>query len=143
MGIYKTKAKRLSGTRYREIYDEAFSLYGYITKRTKRRPYVRSTCFRGEKVFIDLFKKHLHEKNWRDRARRLRFFPAAIELIRYGTIKPETKRNPNIPSEILHRFTGMTADGHIFYVQIKEDRRTGNKSLLSVFPEQKHDKIKR
>lgn|SRR3989338_1116879 len=143
MHVYKTKAKRLSGTRYREIYDAAFGLYSIIQKHTKRRPYVRSAYFQKQKVFIDVFRGHLHEKNWRDRARRLRFFPAAIELLQYSRLSPESKPNPNSKEETLHRFTGQTADGHVFYVQVKDDTRSGNRSLLSVFPEQKHDTIRR
>lgn len=64
---YKTKARRVSGTRYRDVYDEAFSLYEAIRKRTKRRPYIRSVYFRKQKIFVDLFWQHLHDKNWRDR----------------------------------------------------------------------------
>ncbi len=143
MQTYKTKSKRLHGTRYKEVYDEAFGLYEQIKKRTKRRPYVRSSYFRKQKVFLDLFWSHLHEKNWRDRARRLRFFPAAVELIRNTTIPPESKDNPNHKNEILHRFTGVTHDGHIFYIHIRENKRNGNKSIFSVFPEQKQDKISR
>ena len=36
---------------------------------------------------------------------------------------------------MLHRFAGITADNHLFYVQIKEDKRKGQKWLISVFPE--------
>lgn len=134
MQAYKTKFKRISGTRYKEVYDEAFNAYLKIRKRTKRRPYIRSTYFKKDKVFLDLFWRHLHDKNWRDRARRIRFFPAAIDLIRHIIINPKTKENPNNRNEILHRFNGRTAEGHLFYVQIKECKKTNKKSFLSVFP---------
>ncbi len=137
MQFYKTKNKRISGTKYREVYDSAFYEYKKIKKQSKRRPYIRSSYFAKQKIFIDLFKTHLHQKNWRDRARRARFFPATIELLRNTKIPPISKENPNKKHEILHRFKGKTNEGHIFYVQVREDKRTGNKSLFSVFPEQK------
>ena len=137
MQIYVTKSKRIPGTKYREVYDSAFWKYEQIKKQSKRRPYIRSVYFSKQKIFIDLFKTHLHQKNWRDRARRARFFPAAIELLRNSRIPPISKQNPNKKHELLHRFKGKTSDGHIFCVQIREDKRTGNKSLFSVFPKQK------
>jgi hypothetical protein len=138
--VYQTKAKRLSGTRYHDVYDEAFSLYKSIQQKSKRRPYIRSAYFKKQKIFIDLFRKHLHEKNWQDRLRRTRFFPAAIELLKNSKISPKSKQNPNKHNEILHRFRGETFDGYIFYIQIREDKRTGNKNLFSIFPEQKNIK---
>ncbi len=143
MTVFKTKTNRVPGTRYREVYDEAFGLFSIIKKKTKRRPYIRSSYFKGQKVFLDLFWRHLHEKNWRDRARRIRFFPAAVELMRNSKEEPQSKENPNDKSEILHRFTGITSDGHLFYVQVREEKRTGNKSMYSVFPEIQQDTIRK
>lgn len=139
--IYQTKQRRVAGTRYREVYDDAFYSYLKIRQSTKRRPYIRSIYFKQQKIFLDLFWRHLHEKNWRDRARRIRFFPAAIELIKYSSFLPISKPNPNHSNEILHRFIGSTRDGEIFYVQIREDTLTGNKSLYSIFPEKNQAKI--
>lgn len=135
MEAYRTKAHRVSGTRYRDVYDEAFGLYEVIRKRTKRRPYIRSFYFKKQKIFLDLFWQHLHDKNWRDRARRIRFFPAAVELLTNTRLSPYSKNNPNRKNEVLHRFLGITYDGHAFYVQVKEDRRKGTRCLFSVFPE--------
>jgi hypothetical protein len=42
--------------------------------------------------------------------------------------------NPNKRSEILHRFSGTTTHGEIFFVQIKEDLKKGQKHFISVFP---------
>ena len=56
------------------------------------------------------------------------------ELIKKSRVEPTTKENPNTPSELLHRFTGATKGNDIFFVHIKEDRRTGQKYLISVFP---------
>ena len=133
-GIYKTKTKQLPGTRYTDIYDQTFGLYDKIKKATKRRPYVRSTYFKKQKVFIEIFRQHLYQKNWQDRARRMKLFPAGIELIKNSKIAPKSNDNPNNTNETLHRFTGQTADGHLFYVQIKENKRNGEKSLTSIFP---------
>lgn len=129
---YKTKARRLSGTRYKEVYDEAFYVYDKIQRQTKRRPYVRSEYFRNEKIFIDTFWRHLHQKNWRDRARRLRFLPAAIEMLKHTRRKPTEKILSS--NENGYRFVGYTSDGHAFCVQIKQNMKNKEKSLISAFP---------
>ena len=134
MKIYQTKTRRFTGTRYDDIYDKAFCFHLLIKKKSKRRPYIRSAYFSKEKIFLDLFWRHLHQKNWRDRARRLRYFASAIELICWTRFDPISKQNPNKNSEIFHRFEGVTSDNYRFIVQIKEDKRTGQKHLLSVFP---------
>jgi len=137
MKSYKTKANKLTGKDYPDLYKRAFNLYRQIKQKTKRRSYVRSAYFKKDKIFLEIFWRHLHQKNWRDRKRRIRYFPCAIELARHSRIDPESKDNPNHSSEILHRFTGATPDGSIFYVQIKENKRNNQKHLLSIFPEQK------
>ena len=135
MKVYKTKSVKLSGTDFHEVYQKAFGSYQQIKKKTKRRPYVRSAYFNKSKIFLELFWRHLFEKkNWRDRSRRSKYFPCAIELIKNSRIDPVSKENPNRPSEILHRFTGITKDNDSFYVQIKEDKRRGEKWFMSVFP---------
>lgn len=134
---YKTKTEKLTGKNYPDLYKKALNLYKQIRRKTKRRPYVRSAYFKKDKIFLEIFWQHLHQKNWRDRKRRIRYFPCAIELIRHSRFDPESKDNPNDPSEILHRFTGITPSKNIFYVQIKEDKRNNQKHLLSMFPEQK------
>jgi len=136
MQVYKTKIKRLTGSNVHEVRKVAFSIYEKIRKRTKRRPYIRSAYFNKEKIFISIFWEHLFTKeNWRDRVRRLKFFPAAIDLIQNTHFEPTSKENPNRAGEMLHRFAGMTKDDNLFYVQIKEDKRKGQKWLLSIFPE--------
>jgi len=137
MKQYKTKAGKLTGKDYPDLYKKAFSLYRQIKRKTKRKPYIRSFYFRKDKIFLDLFWQHLHQKNWRDRKRRIRYYPCAIELIRHSHIDPVSTDNPNNPSEILHKFSGITHDGSIFYAQIKENKRNNQKYLMSVFPEQK------
>lgn len=135
MKIYQAKTKKIPGTNWKEVSMSAFGLYQQIKKKTKRRPYVRSAYFKKEKIFLEIFWHHLHEKeNFRDKVRRMKFFPAAIELIKNSKIDPASMDNPNKLSEILHRFTGVTREGELFIVQIKEEKRTGRKWLMSVFP---------
>ncbi len=134
MEIYQSKFERLPGTRYKEVYDKAFAYYSKIKKRTKRQPYVRSKYFGKQKVFLNLFWRHLDQKDWRDRARRLRLFMAGIDLLRNTKLNPQSKENPNKRSEIQHRFYGVTKCGNKFAVQIKENKRSGRRFLISIFP---------
>ena len=137
MKVYRTKVSKLKGTDFHEVRKKAFSVYMRIKSRSKRRPYVRSVYFSGDKMFISLFWKHLFDKQkWQDRMRRAQYFTAGIELIRYTRFAPKSKENPNKSNEILHRFAGVTKDGDLFYVQIKENKRSGQKHLISIFPEQ-------
>jgi len=69
--------------------------------------------------------------------RRMKFFDCGIELIRKSTLEPISKENSNKRSEILHRFAGISKDKELFFVQIKEDKRTGQKFLISIFPVEK------
>lgn len=136
MKIYKTKASILSGSDFREVREKAFNLYVNLKKKTKRRPYVRSAYFKKDKVFLDLYWQHLfNQGNWRDRMRRLRFFPCAIELIQKSRFEPEIIKNSKKPSETLYRFAGVSSSDDLFYVQIKETRQKSQKFLISTFPE--------
>jgi hypothetical protein len=137
MPAYKTKTKALTGTNYKEISRKAFGQYQQIKRKSKRRPYVRSAYFKKEKVFLGLFWSHIYEKNYWDQMRRMKFFGCAIELIQNSHFEPTSKENANKQGEILHRFAGITADNEIFFVQIKEDKRTNQKYLISVFPVEK------
>ncbi|OGJ43197.1 hypothetical protein A3B60_03385 [Candidatus Peregrinibacteria bacterium RIFCSPLOWO2_01_FULL_39_12] len=69
-----------------------------------------------------------------NKIRRVKYFPCAIELIKNTKFDPISKEDPNSKSDILHRFTGITADKEIFFVQIKEDKKTAKKYFISVFP---------
>lgn len=71
----------------------------------------------------------------RDKTRRIKYFACAIELIQKSTFHPESKENVDRKSEILHRFKGITPEHEVFYVQIKEDKRTDGKWFMSVFPD--------
>ncbi len=135
MKAYQTKVKKLPGSEYDELYPRAFNIYKKIKSSSKRRPYVRSKYFKKDKIFLDYFWEHLHQKNSKDRVRRLKYYSCALDVIRNSKHDPESKQNPNRTSEILHRFKATT-DRDIFFVQIKEDKRSGQKFLLSIFPEE-------
>lgn len=135
MKIFQTKTRKLSGTEFKEVHKKAFDIYKEIKRKSKRRPYVRSAYFKKDKIFIGLFWQHLFEKkHYMDQVRRMRLFPCGVELIRLSHFAPESKENPNKKSEILHRFAGLTSEHELFVVQIKEDKSTGEKFLISVFP---------
>ena len=137
MKVYQTKSSKLSGSDFHEVRKQAEAIYARIRNRTKRRPYIRSVYFKKDKIFLALFWQHLFDKeNWKDRVRRLKYFPPALELIRYTKIDPTSKENPNKSGEILHRFIGQTCDKENFIVQIKEEKRNSQKYLISVYPKQ-------
>jgi hypothetical protein len=131
---YRTKSKKVPGTNYGEVMRNAFGLFDDIKKKTKRRPYVRSAYFKKEKVFFDYFREHLFQKLPKERMRRLKYFKAAIELVRFSRNDPVSKTNINKGKEIVYRFSGLTAEKELFFVQIKEDKRK-RKYLMSFFPE--------
>ncbi|MFA7245160.1 MAG: hypothetical protein WC070_03210 [Candidatus Magasanikbacteria bacterium] len=133
--IYKTKTKKLPGTHWYQVIENGLEQYKKIKNKTKRRPYVRSAYFKKEKIFLELFWNHLYEKaNIRDKTRRLKYFSCAIELIENSKYSPTSKENPNKKSEILHRFMGSTPEDEVFFVQIKEEKKNGQKWLISIFP---------
>lgn len=140
MKIYKTKARKLAGTSYPEIKKKAFSLYKEIKRKTRRRPYVRSAYFKKSKIFLAIFWDHLFkDKNYWDQMRRMKFYACGIELIQKSHLEPVSKENPNKPGEILHRFAGKSANNELFFVQIKEDKKTNQKWLISIFPVEKRE----
>jgi hypothetical protein len=131
---YRTKAERLTGARYLEVERQARKSYNTIARRTKRNAYVRSKYFKKDKIFVKLFWEHLNQKSQFDRKRRLKYYDCAIDLLRNTTLSPDTRQNPNGRDELVHRFAGKTDSGEVFYVQVKENNRTGNKHFISVFP---------
>ncbi len=136
MESYRVKAEKIIGTNYKEVLKKARHFYSKLCSTTKRKPYIRSNYFRKEKIFLDLFWAHLYEKkSRRDRIRRLKFLPCAIELIQVTTSIPSSKINPNHSSEKLHRFMGLTKESEQFCVQIKESINSNKKKwFISVFP---------
>ncbi|HXK40863.1 MAG TPA: hypothetical protein VJ046_02060 [Candidatus Paceibacterota bacterium] len=133
---FQTKTKKLPGTNYVEVRKNALTLFNQLKKKTKRKPYLRSKYFKKQKIFFDFFWEHLLQKNHKERVRRLKFFSAAIELIANSKNNPTTTENPHKSGELLHRFAGLTKEKELFYVQIKEDKRSGAKYFMSCFPQE-------
>lgn len=131
--LYQTKVKKLSGTSYSEVKKEALFLFNEIKRKTKRRPYIRSAYFNKQKIFFDYFWKHLFQKNPKERMRRLKYFRVAIHLIKNSRNYPISEENPHKKGEILHRFAGLTQEKELFFVQIKEEKKTGKKYFMSCF----------
>jgi hypothetical protein len=134
MQVYKSKYGRISGTSYSEVYPRTLAIYKLTQAHTKRQPYIRSKYFSKDKIFLAYFWQHLRQKNFKDRARRLRYFEAALDVMRNTTYTPSTKQNPNDANELLHRFAGETKNSELFYIQVKENNKSGRKDLISVFP---------
>jgi hypothetical protein len=133
MKSYFTKIKPLPGTNYSEIYRNAMALYKHIAGKTKRRPYIRSAYFKKDKIFLDYFWDHIRQKNLRDRVRRLKYYPCALDLLTHSRVAPSSHRNQMKKSELLYRFMGICENDARFYVQVKENKR-GEKHFMSVLP---------
>ena len=131
---YQTHAHKLPGSTYREVYKHASVVFSKLKRRTKRQPYIRSAYFNKQKVFLNLFWKHLFNKPFKVRTERLKFFMAGVDLIVNSRNIPETKENIKDKNEVFHRFMGLTKEKEQFAVQIKEEKRSGKKYLMSIFP---------
>lgn len=134
MKVYQSKFLKLAGTDYREIYSKARFIFLQIKKKSKRKPYIRSAYFNKDKIFLDYFWEHLHQKHPADRFRRLKFYECALDLINNCKVDPLSVQNPNRSRDILHRFFGQTKSGEEFIVQITENKRNHQKYFISVFP---------
>lgn len=134
MTPYQTHTSLLQGSKWDEVILKARRIFKTIQQKSKRKPYVRSSYFNKNKIFFDFFWIHLSQKNRKIRTKRLKFFAAAIDLIEHNRYEPVSKENPNERGELLHRFYGLTKEKKLFCVQIKEDKKTGAKFLMSIFP---------
>lgn len=131
---YQTKSTKLTGTSYGEVLNHAKFLFRQIKRKSKRRPYIRAAYFKKQKIFFDYFWYHIFQKSPKERYIRLKYFSAALELISKTMNSPISKQNLNKKDEILHRFAGLTLEKELFYLQIKEDKRSGKKYFMSCFP---------
>ncbi len=130
MQYYQTTSRKISGSNFNELRKKAERVFNEIKSRTKRKPYIRSAYFDKSKIFLDYFWEHFYSKNLGDRRRRIVFYIAALELIQNSHFVPQSKESPNNKNVIFHRFTGKTKDGYGFIIQIKEDKRSGQKYLI-------------
>ena len=135
MEPFPVKAEKISGFDDANIVKNAKDFFATIERKTKRRPYIRSAYFDKQKIFFTYFWHHLFQKPPKERRMRIQFLACAIELVQKSKNAPSTKENPNKPSELLHRFVGITKEKEVFYVQIKENKKTDRKELMSVFPQ--------
>jgi len=132
---YMTKSVPLSGTDYKEVSKKARLFYNELVRKTKRRPYIKSKYFGKEKIFLETFWHHLYDKkSFKDKLRRMKYLPCAIELLQNSTFSPTTKENNKKKTDLLHRFTGVTKNNDLFFVQVREDTKKKQKWLMSVFP---------
>ena len=134
MNLYQANKTQLGGTSYAEVMKNAHKTYNEVKRLTRRQSYVRSAYFNRDKVFINIFWNHLAQKRAADQVRRARLLPAAIELLRHTQIAPETIIENKYANDILFRFSGITNDGVKFYVQVRQNKKTGRKDFMSVFP---------
>jgi hypothetical protein len=131
--VYQCRSRLIIGKNDFYITKIARRIFHDIERRTKRRPYIRSAYFDGEKIFLDNFWVHLNQKNSRDRARRLRYFNVALELIQHSKIAPILQSYDHLNHQILYRFMGVVQN-ETFIVQIKEDVKREQRFFMSVFP---------
>ncbi|MFH1670916.1 MAG: hypothetical protein ABIA92_05035 [Patescibacteria group bacterium] len=131
---YKCSKDPLRGTQLKVILPQARKIFRSLEKRTKRKPYIRSRYFNKDKIFFDYFWSDLKKKIPSERARRLKLLPCALEVLRYSRHEPLTIDDMQDSHLLRHRFAGRTQNGLLFYVQVKQNKRTGTKQFLSVFP---------
>ncbi len=132
MKVYQSKYPKIAGRKYIDVERRARDIHKRIERRTKRTPYVKSAYFDGDKVFVNLYWTHLNQKPRADRKRRLKLYEAAIDLIENSRSSPHVRLNPNGRNETVYRFAGVTKDGELFFVQIKENARR-QKYFMSSF----------
>lgn len=131
---YRCKTASLTGHRFVDIMPQARRVFRTLQKQTKRRPYVRSPYFYKDKIFFDFFWQHMQQKSVIDRARRLKYLPCTLELMRNSRHDPVSFIDVNQPGIIKHEFLGTAPNGVRFAVIVQEDRKTDKKQLLSLYP---------
>ena len=135
MEYFKSSKQKIAGTSFKEVNKTAKFIFKQIESKTKRTPYIRSKYFNKDKIFLSLFWAHLFDKQEKDRTRRLKFYDCALDLIKNANSDPVTRENFQKKDELLHRFYGVTTNREKFVVQIKENKRTKRKDLISIYPE--------
>lgn len=133
MQQFQSRNNLLPGSSYDEVVARARKEFNTIRRITKRQPYVRSKYFRSDKIFVTLFWDHIMQKHRKERMKRLKFYSAAIDLLRNTTSSSDMIFDAKNLDIMLHRFYGKTKDGYEFCVQVKEDKRSGRKDFMSVF----------
>lgn len=132
MKPFPVKADKIMARGDKESVKKGQEYFKVIQRKSKRQAYIRSAYFEKQKIFFTYFWKHLYQKPPRIRRLRIKFLPCAIELIQKSRNEPIITQNPAKKSEIFYRFYGTTRHKEMFYVQIKENVRTGRKELMSI-----------
>ncbi len=140
MRKFKSKYTQLSGTDYKEVTRNARKEYVKVQHLTKRQPYIRSKYFANDKIFINIFWNHLAQKRKGEQIARAKLLLPAFDLLRNSLSEPDTIFSTKDKGNILHRFLGETKEGKLFYVQVKQNKRTGRKDFMSAFPAKKFNK---
>ncbi len=85
-------------------------------------------------MFIKVFWNHLAQKHGGEQVARAKYYLCALDLIRNTNDDPETMPSSSDKRIVLHRFTGETKNGDVFFVQIKQNKKSGRKDFMSAFP---------
>jgi len=135
MKFYQSKRNILPGSSIDEVLPLARMLYKQACSKTRRTPYINAKYkgFNTPKIFLDLFWTHIFQKSPKERTQRLKFYHCALDVIRNSKIEPEIQ-TPLDKTIRLYRIYGVSRDGKKFCIQIKEDKKTGRKYFMSVFP---------
>ena len=135
MKFYQSKYPLLPGSSLDEVLPLARSSYKRICAKTRRIPYINTKCksFKTAKVFLDVFWTHIFQKSPKERTARLKLYQCALDTLRNSRIEPESQ--PSFDQRVrLYRLYGVSREGKKFCIQIKEERKTGRKYFMSVFP---------
>ena len=135
MNIYQSRHSLLPGSSLGELSKLARHEYHIIQKRTPRRvPYVRSTYFTKDKIFVNSLWDHTNKKSPQERVRRLKLYKCALDTLRNTPFAPNTIHTNSDSDSSAHQFYGISRDGIKFCVRVKENKRTGRKDFTSVYP---------
>ena len=136
--FFQSKYNVLPGSDLEELASAARKVYKQAVGKSRRLPSVNSKCklFKTPRVFLDLYWPHLNQKPPRERFRRIGLYQCALDTIRNSRISPVVAQSGDGKS-IYYRFYGVTRAGIKFCVQIKEDRKSGRKHFMSVYPVKK------
>jgi len=129
---FQSKVSCISGSNDKEVFYEARQIFRkYDNKR--RLPYVRSKYFDSQKIFLNMFYKHLDQKPEAEHRRRIIFVPCALDLLKNSRVEPVTPPTDLTRSIVYYRFQGMSGDDKKFIVQVMRDKKN-NCYLMSCFP---------
>ncbi len=107
---YRCTSKLLPGHRYSDVMKIARRIFREIESKSKRRAYIRSTYFNGEKIFFENFWVHLRQKLFMERFRRLKYFECALELLKCSRVRPIIQLDNKNNNAVLYRFLGTITD---------------------------------